>query len=217
VKRKMAGEKIIRFPSEEVALVGGLTVTDPSAPSVVICHPHPDYGGSMENNVVYAVRDAVVSLGFSALRFNFRGVGGSGGLSAGTLIDVRDVRAAVDFIEKTEEITSPAVYLVGYSYGAWVGLSHAVTDERIAGWVGISPPTTLFDFSFLIGSPAPKLIVCGDVDSFLSLPDVTSLFEQLPEPKEFVVIPGADHFYWGFEEALARMVGTFFQKINAAE
>ena len=208
----MPTETPVTFPSGDVTIEGRLTVPKPGAPAVVICHPHPSYGGSMDNNVVYAVRDAVAGLGLTALVFNFRGVGASGGASTGELIDARDVGAAVDFVANHPDIKPPAVYLVGYSYGAWVGLFHALADARIGAWAAISPPTGMFDFSYLVASPVPKLIVCGDSDYFVAMDELQGIYNRLTEPKRFVTVKGADHFYWGQESVIKDEIVDFFTK-----
>ena len=203
----------VTFPSGDAALEGRLSVSTPEAPAVVICHPHPAYGGSMENNVVYAVRDAMTHLGLTALLFNFRGVGRSGGSSTGELTDARDVAAAVDFIATKPDLKPAAIYLVGYSYGAWVGIFHAVSDARIAAWAAISPPTGMFDFSYLASSPVPKLTVCGDADDFVAMDELKRIYDRLAEPKKFASIRGADHFYWGQESSVKKEVEYFFKEI----
>ncbi len=208
----MPTETPVTFPSGDVTLEGRLSVPNPAAPAVVICHPHPAYGGSMENNVVYAVRDAATGLGLTALIFNFRGVGRSGGSSTGELTDARDVGAATDFIAAKPDLSPAAIYLIGYSYGAWVGIFHAVSDARIAAWVAISPPTGMFDFSYLKASPVPKLIVCGDADDFVSMDELDRVYDRLAEPKRRTTIHGADHFYWGHERSLAEEVGEFLKE-----
>jgi alpha/beta superfamily hydrolase len=209
----MSPETPVTFPSGSFPLEGRLSVSDPKAPGVVICHPHPAYGGSMDNNVVYAVRDTASRLGLTSLIFNFRGVGRSGGSSTGELMDARDVGAAVDFLAANPDLKPAAVYLVGYSYGAWVGIFHAVSDSRIAAWVAVSPPAGMFDFSYLIGSPVPKLIVCGDADDFIVTSELDQVYARLDEPKRLVTIHGADHFYWGREEALAAEVEKFLKGV----
>lgn len=205
----MVAEEIVRFPSGEVTLVGGLSVSGKKSPGVVICHPHPEYGGSMHNNVVEAVMGALLPLGYSTLRFNFRGVGGSGGYSEGTLTDSRDVGAALDFVQDRDDFDP--MYLVGYSYGAWVGLFHAVSDTRVKGWAGISPPVNMFDFSFLEKGTGQKLIAAGDRDLFCDFAALNEIFERIGEPKKFVTISGADHFYVGYEGDLALKVSEFFR------
>jgi len=208
-------EEKITIPSGEVTLTGGLTRApgeSSESPMVIICHPHPHYGGSMHNNVVEGVLIDVINRGFSTLRFNLRGVGGSGGSSAGTLDDGRDVGAAVDFVSEMGGFNP--IYLVGYSYGAWVGLHHAISDDRISAWAAVSPPVSMFDFSYLEGAKVPKFFVAGDRDNFLDLDVLKKLVEKLDEPKELVVIRGADHFYGGFEIEVGELVGDFLKGLG---
>lgn len=206
----MPAETPVTFPSGEVSLEGRLSVASAGAPAVVVCHPHPSYGGSMDNNVVFAVRDAVAKVGLTSLLFNFRGVGRSGGRATGDLADAKDVGAAVDFVATGSGLKPKAIYLVGYSYGAWVGIYHAVSDARIAAWAGISPPTGMFDFSYLTESPVPKLIIAGDMDDFVAGPELKRIYDRLAEPKHFVNVHGADHFYWGHESAVKKEIEYFF-------
>ena len=203
-------EERVEIPSDDVILVGGYTPSDAATAGVVICPPHPFYGGTMENNVVFAVRDALVSIGFSTLRFNFRGVGGSGGRSTGELLDGRDVGAAIDFLEGKSGKGAP-LFLVGYSYGAWVGLFHAISDERVDGWIAISPPTTMFDFSYLSFASGPKLFIAGDADFLCEAYAIREMASRLTDPKKVVVIPGADHFFWGHENYLIKEVQDFME------
>jgi len=206
----MTNETPVTFPSGDVTLEGRLSVASAGAAAVVICHPHPSYGGSMDNNVVYAVRDAVAKAGLTALLFNFRGVGRSGGRSTGELTDSRDAAAAVDFLAAGSGLKPKAIYLVGYSYGAWVGIFHALSDTRVAAWAAISPPTGMFDFSYLTASPVPKLIVCGDMDDFVEAHELKRIYDRLSEPKNFISVHGADHFYWGQEAAVKKEIEYFF-------
>ncbi len=209
----MTTETPVTIPSGDVTLEGRLSVPKPGAPAVVICHPHPEYGGSMDNNVVYAVRDTAAGLGLTTLIFNFRGVGESGGRSTGELMDARDVGAAVDFVLGLPDPKPSSVFLVGYSYGAWVGVFHALADSRIAAWAAISPPTAMFDFSYLAGSTVPKLFVCGDSDYFISMDQLREIYDRLPEPKRLVTVRGADHFYWGKESAVKKEVEAFLSEV----
>jgi alpha/beta superfamily hydrolase len=208
----MPTETPVTIPSGDVTLEGRISIPRPGAPAVVICHPHPEYGGSMDNNVVYAVRDAAAGLDLTTLIFNFRGVGQSGGRSTGELMDARDVGAAVDFVLGHPDQKPSRVFLVGYSYGSWVGVFHALADSRITAWAAVSPPTGMFDFSYLVESPVPKLIVCGDSDYFIAMDELKRIYDRLPEPKRLVTVRGADHFYWGQESAVKKEVEAFLSE-----
>ncbi len=178
-------------------------------PGIVVCHPHPQYGGSMDNNVVLGVCAALVEADMNALRFNFRGVGRSSG--AGTTDgsgEAEDVRLAVDFLAADSSVGD--IFVIGYSYGAAVGLRAAADDDRIAALVGIAPPTSMFDFGFLHGNDKPILLIAGSHDEFCD-PDAL-----LPVLKDGVdrleIIDGADHFFIGEETALGNLAADFLQQ-----
>lgn len=182
-----------------------------TAKAAVICHPHPQYGGDMHNNVVVAVARELVGRGIAALRFNFRGVGASQGSYGQGIGEQEDVRGAIDFLTQTELGFPGEIYLVGYSFGALVGLRVAVEEGRIRGWAGIAPPVDHYDLSFLKGDPKPKLLICGDHDAFCRVSSLEALFSDLKEPKSMAVIPGIDHFFLGREAAVAQRVGEFLR------
>jgi alpha/beta superfamily hydrolase len=121
------------------------------------------------------------------------------------------VGAAVDYVATKPDLKPAAIYLVGYSYGAWVGLFHAVGDGRIGAWAAVSPPTGMLDFSYLVDSAVPKLFVTGDSDYFVAMDELKRVYDRLPGPKRLVTIRGADHFYWGMERALAAEVEAFLR------
>ncbi|MEW6614035.1 MAG: alpha/beta fold hydrolase [Thermodesulfobacteriota bacterium] len=218
----MKEEKVF-FNSGGIKLEGILTLTkthNPS-PAVVVCHPHPQYGGNMHNNVVTGITDTLSEQGFITLRFNFRGVGNSEGTYGGGVEEVKDVEGAIDFLSEGVQNFEPlsetnGIFLVGYSFGAMVGLQVADKDDRIRAWVGISPPVAMYDFSLLKGSFKPKLLLFGDSDFACPKKEMEKLFDSLQEPKSMSVIPGADHFYWGKERTVAEHVlnflGTSFLK-----
>ncbi len=125
-------------------------------PAAVICHPHPLYGGNMHNNVVRALRKALLEKGVMCLRFNFRGTGRSWGTHGEGIDEIQDVLAALDFIESQERVDPKRIILAGYSFGCWVGLHAAYRDTRPSMLIGISPPLDVSDFSFLKTRNAPN-------------------------------------------------------------
>ncbi|MBI1987322.1 MAG: alpha/beta hydrolase [Nitrospinae bacterium] len=204
-------EQRLSFPAGPLQLEGRLALPEEpnTAKAAVICHPHPQYGGDMHNHVVTAVAQELVRRGIAALRFNFRGVGTSQGSYGQGIEEPEDVRSAIEFLAQTEFGSQGEIYLVGYSFGALVGLRVAVEEERIRGWAGIAPPVDYYDLSFLKGDPKPKLLICGDHDAFCQVSSLERLFAGLKEPKSMAVIPGADHFFVGREAAVAQRVGEF--------
>lgn len=180
-------------------------------PAVVLCHPHPLYGGSMDNNVIQAAASALVDRAIVTLAFNFRGVGGSGGSYGGGTAEQDDVKAALSWLVSQPEVDSDRVGLLGYSFGAAVALPVGCGDERVKAMALISPPLEPSQMSLLQGCTRPKLILCGS-DDFIVPPQQAELFRsQAADPTQFELIDGADHFWWGYERVLADKVAAFFQ------
>ena len=164
----------------------------------------------MHNNVVNSLQSALAGKGFSTLRFNFGGVGGSGGGYGGGVGEMEDVRGAVDFF-MTELGADVPLYLLGYSFGAYVGMKGVAGDERVKALMFISPPVAMYDFSTLSKEKRPKLIVAGERDMICPAGPVEELYLSLPQPKMFHIIPGVDHFWWGMEGRAADYVIDFLQ------
>jgi alpha/beta superfamily hydrolase len=162
----------------------------------------------MYNNVVEAVQGALARKGYSTLRFNFRGIGGSEGGYGEGAAEVKDVRGAVAFV--AAEGDGP-LYLAGYSFGAYVGVKGVAANNRVKALVCISPPLAMYDFTSLAQEGRPKLIVVGERDFICPVPDVEGLFLSLPQPKVLRICPGADHFWWGMEERVTDSVIDFLQ------
>ena len=176
--------------------------------SIILCHPHPLYGGDMASNVIVALQGALAQKGFSTLRFNFRGVGKSEGAYSEGTAELEDVQAAVAFV--AGEDAGP-LYLGGYSFGAYAGVRSVAQDDRVKALVCISPPTAIYDFASLRGELRPKLIVAGKRDLICPAMLVEELFLSLPEPKALHIVAGADHFWWGIEDQVAGYVVDFLQ------
>jgi uncharacterized protein len=179
------------------------------AAAAVICHPHPLYGGTMHNNVVKALKKGLLEKGFVCLRFNFRGTGRSWGTHGNGVDEVEDVLAAMDFILQRKDIDARTLVLAGYSFGCWVSLKAAARDDRPTALVGISPPTDVYDFSFLSAEKRPILLIAGDDDFVCSTQHFRELVDRIPEPKRAVLLPGTDHFHVGGETAIIRELHSF--------
>jgi uncharacterized protein len=182
-------------------------------PAVVVCHPHPLYGGDMENQVVHSVCEALVKESITALRFNFQGVGHSEGTLGVGPERQSDVKAAISFITTVPEVNPARVGLAGYSAGAAWGLAAADQDTRIKACAAISPPLSLFDFDFLRRSRKPKLLITGSRDEHIPVPFFQDFGRSLSEPAEYVVVEGADHFWQGYEDTAAERVALFFSRV----
>ncbi len=182
--------------------------TGSERPAAVICHPHPAYGGTMDNNVVTAVARALLETGHSTLRFNFRGTGLSEGSHSGGTGEVDDVRAAIAFVhEKTGNAESPII-LAGYSFGAWVAANALAGDHTISQVILVAPPTSMFDFSVLNKDTEERarLFIVGDRDQFCDREALQKIFDRLPNPKSLRVVPHTDHFFFAHEKFLVEAV-----------
>lgn len=183
-------------------------------PAVVLCHPHSLLGGSMQVPVIVATAEELAGRGMMALRFNFRGVGRSEGEFGEGVAEVADVAGAVDFLLTQKDVDRERVYLMGYSFGASVGLRHVEEDPRIAGIVALCLPLgsmaiESIDQDFWSSFTKPKLFLAGDRDRVCPLSELRPLVGSLPEPKELIVLEGGDHFLWGREEEIARDIAGF--------
>ena len=205
----------VSFLSSELLLEGilGIPRGAETFPAVIVCHPHPLYGGSMDNNVVCALSETLTQASFFSLRFNFRGVGESQGEFGQGIGEQADVEAAISFVSKLKEVDENRIGLAGYSAGAGFALPVAADDARIKALAAASPPINMFNFDCLTGCPKPKFLISGDKDDLISPKQFLEFCGNLPEPKECETIEGADHFWWGYESRLAAKVTAFFLKV----
>ena len=204
----------IRFPSGPLVLEGMLAIPEGAAPlpAVIVCHPHPLYGGSMDNNVVNSLAEALVQASLVSFKFNFRGVGRSEGEFGQGIGEQEDVKAAISFMSSIKEVDPKRIGLAGYSAGAGFAFPVGLNDERIKALAAISPPFSMFDFDLLKSCFKPKLIVSGSEDDLTPTDHLLEFCQSLPEPKEYQIIRGADHFWQGYESQLAVKVTAFFTK-----
>jgi uncharacterized protein len=203
------------FPSGELFLEGILAIPKGAGPfpAVIVCHPHPLYGGSMDNNVVYSLSETLTQASLASFKFNFRGVGGSQGEFSQGIGEQEDVEAAISFMSTVKEVDCKRIGLAGYSAGAGFALPIGVKDDRIRALAAISPPLPMFDFDFLKNCPKPKLLISGSRDDLIPLNQFLEFCRSLPEPKECESITGADHFWWGYESDLVAKVTAFFTRV----
>jgi uncharacterized protein len=211
----MREEKIF-IPSGVIQLEG-LMSTDEALSldkgGTIFCHPHPQYGGDMHNLVITTAVEAAFQEGFSTLRFNFRGVGESGGSYGEGIGEREDVESVLEYFSSKIKVNHPRLLLLGYSFGAWAGLPIAVQDERIEGLVAIAPPLELYDFAFLMGCKKRKLFIAGDRDPFCPASLLEERYQHLEEPKSLAIIPGADHFFFSHAYLLTQHFREFFKNI----
>jgi alpha/beta superfamily hydrolase len=167
--------------------------------AALVCHPHPLYGGTLHNKVVFHTMKALNSFGYTVLRFNFRGAGLSLGKHDHGNGEVEDVRAALDWLVR--EFHLPLI-LAGFSFGAAVGLRTACPDPRVEAVIGLGLPVSaiddrVYDFEFIQSCVKPKLFVSGDCDQFGPRAKLEAIVQAFPAPKKLVIVEGADHFFEG--------------------
>ena len=166
--------------------------------AALVCHPHPLFGGTMHNKVVFHAMKALNAFGFPVLRFNFRGAGLSEGEHDQGRGEIDDVRTALDWLER--EFARPIVF-AGFSFGAAIGLRAACPNPRVEALLSLGTPIgdddRQYGYGFLMDCHKPKLLVSSDHDQYAAAADLEALAARLPEPKKLVVIPGGDHFFEG--------------------
>jgi alpha/beta superfamily hydrolase len=194
----------VSFTADGYTLEGILSLPEsPSkAPGLVICHPHPLYGGDMQNNVVRALAEAFAMVGYAVLRFNFRGVGRSQGRYGEGIGERSDAQAALAWLSAQPGVESERLFLAGYSFGARVALAVAAADPLLRGCIAVAPPVRRGDWPDLGTFHRAKLIIGGDRDPYAPPEILSAWVEGLPDPKRLVIFPGADHFFRGYEGAL---------------
>jgi len=186
-----------------------------NAPIGIVLHPHPQFGGTMNHQIVYQLYYAFVHRNFSALRFNFRGVGRSqGGFDHG-IGELSDAAAALDWAQSVNP-EARSCWIAGFSFGAWIGMQLLMRRPEIEGFISIAPPANRFDFSFLAPCPSSGLFVHGDKDRVAPLKEVLALIEKLKTQRgiviEHAVIPEANHFFENCIDDLEAVVGAYLDK-----
>jgi len=203
---KVAPERRLTIGAGPRALEARLADVGPApCAGAVLCHPHPEYGGSMDNAVVVAVASALAAGGFTTLRFNFGGVGRSEGGFSGGPAEVDDARAAFAALTGLLPPGKPLV-VVGYSFGAWVALRLAAEAPGLRHVVAVGPPLGFLDWSFLDAVPAPITFVAGDRDQFCDRARLARVLTAHAGRIELRTIGGADHFLLGREDEAATAV-----------
>lgn len=170
------------------------------APIALVLHPNPQYGGTMNNKVVYALYRTFADLGFTTLRFNFRGVGRSeGGFDNGEG-ELNDAASALDWLQSVNP-QSKICYIGGFSFGAWIAMQLLMRRPELDGFVSVAPPADRYDFTFLAPCPVPGLILQGGKDDIVPPTFVAKLADKLQQQRgikiDYQQIPDGDHFFAG--------------------
>jgi alpha/beta superfamily hydrolase len=184
----------------------------PNAPIALLLHPHPQHGGTMNNKVVYTLYHGFVRRGFSALRFNFRGVGRSQGAYDRGEGELSDAASALDWLQ-TLNPNATACWIGGFSFGAWIGMQLLMRRPEIDGFISVAPPANMFDFGFLAPCPASGLIIHGSADTLVPLEAPRKLATKLSHQRdikvELKVIESADHYFQGKMDELAQVADAY--------
>jgi alpha/beta superfamily hydrolase len=178
--------------------------------AALVCHPHPLFGGTMHNKVIYQTAKSLSSLGLPVLRFNFRGAGMSAGTHDRGRGERDDVRAGLDFL--AAEFPGVPLLLAGFSFGSLVGLRVGCADARVTQLIGLGAPVNDSDFSYLAECAKPKLFVQGGNDQFGSLEKLNALVASLPGDNRVVQVPGVNHFFAGKLDELDRAITSWLSE-----
>ncbi|MCH7936341.1 MAG: alpha/beta hydrolase [Proteobacteria bacterium] len=188
----------------------------PNAPLALLLHPHPQYGGTMNNKVVFTLYQNFARRGFSSLRFNFRGVGRSQGNFDNGQGELSDAASALDWMQSRNPNTNTC-WIAGFSFGAWVAMQLMMRRPEISGFISIAPPASQHDFSFLAPCPASGMIIHGDKDEVVPQSSVDKLAQKLQKQKnikiDYRIIEGSDHFFLNHLESLNEHVNDYLDKM----
>ena len=201
------------FPGPEGRIEGRFSPPPrPRAPVALILHPHPQFGGTMNNPVVYQLYYAFANRGFAALRFNFRGVGRSQGSFDNGVGELSDAASALDWVQSIHQ-EAQTTWVAGVSFGALIGMQLLMRRPEVRGFISIAPPANMYDFSFLAPCPASGIFIQGAADTVVQPSAVTKLVEKLRTQKHITIhheeIPRANHFFENEQEELMASVDNY--------
>jgi len=190
-------------------------IKQPNSKIAIILHPHPQFGGTMNNPVVHRLHYVFAQRGFSVLRFNFRGVGRSQGIFDHGIGELSDAAAALDWLQSLNpEISS--CWIAGFSFGAWISMQLLMRRPEIDGFISVAPPANLYDFSFLAPCPCSGLMINGSKDAVVPSDDVAALVERLRAQRGIdiahKIIPDANHFFENRTDELIDAVNAYLDK-----
>jgi alpha/beta superfamily hydrolase len=192
----------------------------PGSPIAILLHPHPQFGGTMNNPIVHAMHYSFVRRGFSVLRFNFRGVGRSQGLFENGAGELSDAASALDWLQAYNK-DAKICWIVGVSFGAWISMQLLMRRPEISGFISIAPLAKHYDFSFLAPCPSSGLFVNGELDSVTPPEAAQNLVSKLKTQKGIViehkVLAGANHFFENKIDELVSVCGSYLDRRLAKE
>ena len=209
----MASEFLREIPGPAGPLEALLDVPDNEPRAVAVFgHPHPLHGGTMNTKALYQAAKAMPRIGVAALRFNFRGVGRSGGTFDAGPGERQDFRAAISFVH--ERYPDVPVWAAGMSFGSWIAMTTGAEDSRVSLLLGIAPPVDRYEFDNLMTCTLPKFIIHGESDELIPIKEIRKFYSQLPEPKELVTIEDANHLFEGKTSMVGEAVEDLLADFN---
>ena len=182
---------------------------NPKAPVALVLHPHPLYGGTMNNKITYNLYKAFANNGYSVLRVNFRGVGKSQGKFDNGVGELMDITAVINWLHD-QNMEATDFWIAGFSFGAWIALQTVMRRPEIENYILVAPPASKYDFNFIVPCSASGLIIQGEKDEITKEQDSARLAEKLSARDgaevAYQMVPNADHFFKEqmpeFEEAV---------------
>jgi uncharacterized protein len=185
----------VDIPAPHGQLEGFLWSVESPRAAAVVCHPHPQHGGTMHNHVTYRIARAFRDQQVAALRFNFRGVGRSTGTYGEGAGELDDARSALAFLGK--QYAGIPLYGAGFSFGGRIALQLADAEPRVVKVLAVGLAVALFDYSFVTRLRKPIAFIQSENDEYGPLPEVEALIAQVPPPRQLFVVPGSDHLCTG--------------------
>ena len=203
------------FPGPEGRLEGRFSPPRrPRAPVAMILHPHPHSGGTMNDRITQHLYKTFVDRGFATLRFNFRGVGRSQGSFDNGVGELSDAASALDWVQSIHP-ESQTTWVAGVSFGALIGMQLLMRRPEIRGFISVSAPASMYDFTFLAPCPASGIFIHGAQDTVVPPPSVGKLVEKLRTQRHITIhheeIPRANHF---FENEMDDLTGSVNNYLN---
>jgi len=181
-------------------------------PCVILCHPHPRYGGNMFDTLINRISTYLLDSGIATLRFNQRGVGMSSGEPGDGPEELKDTQSVVNMTTINPKIDGSRLGIVGYSFGAWMALESSLRSNSIKSLVSIACPQNKFAQYGTVQITQPKLLILGDRDHDFTIGQFRFLSNRMSEPKRTEVITGADHFFRSHTELVAELAGEFLKE-----
>ena len=183
-----------------------------SAPIALVLHPHPQFGGTMNNQIVYQLFYMFQKRGFTTLRFNFRSIGRSQGDFDHGAGELSDAASALDWVQSIHP-EATQTWIAGFSFGAWIGMQLLMRRPEVRGFISIAPPASMYDFSFLAPCPSSGIIIQGDADEVATPAATQKLVDKLRTQKHITIhhdtVPGANHFFANELDPLMKSVDGY--------